>query len=673
MYLVAKSVVFTLLFACAMALFVLICYGRFRAMMLGRRGEQRGGQVLARLGHLVYYGILQRRVASAGGSIHHLPIFWGFLVLMIGNTAFVAGGVYPALRFELLGPALAGVLHASQDLMALVVLAALAVAVFRRVVLRPKHIEALSVDAFVILALIAVLMAAMLLATGMEIATGEIPASAWTPGATAISHWFAGVPEGTLFPWHEGLWWLHALVLLAFLNYLPFSKHLHILAALPNVFLRRLGFVTDLSRIDFENTEVFGAGKVTDLTWKQLLDGYACTQCGRCDNNCPGWRTDKPLSPKHIVSDIKDNLKENAKGLLAGRRWSDLSPAAADAQVEKPLVGYQQVTPDALWACTTCGACMEQCPVFIEHVPKIVDLRRYLVLMESEFPSELTKLFKDVETNGNPYAAAATTRGKWAEGLNVPLLCDHPEAEYLYWVGCAGAFDDRNQRTSRALVRCLQEAGVSFAILGPEEPCCGDVARRLGNEYLFEEMARANVELLNGYGVKKIITTCPHGFNTLKNEYPAYGGQYQVVHHSQLLAELLESGRLRVQPGAGQRMTFHDSCYLVRYNQVAAAPREVLRRAGAQLVEMPRHGRISFCCGAGGGRMWMEETLGRRINADRTAEALKLNPDTIGVACPFCLTMLDDGVKDAGAEKVAVRDIAEIIAAQLPAGPGGAS
>jgi Fe-S oxidoreductase len=533
-------------------------------------------------------------------------------------------------------------------------------------VLRPKHIEALSLDAFVIIGLIVVLMIAMLFANGIEIALGDIPRSAWTPGSTAIGNWLAGQPESGLFAWHEGFWWLHALVLLFFLNYLPFSKHLHILAALPNVYLRRLSFVTDLPRLDFENSETFGVSKVTEFTWKQLFDGYACTQCGRCDNNCPAWRTDKPLSPKHIINDAKDNLKLNARPLLASRSWRNLSPAPADTELATPLIGFEQITTDALWACTTCGACMEQCPVFIEHVPKIVDMRRSLVMMESAFPAELTNVFKDLETNGNPYAMAATSRAKWAEGLEVPLLSDKPDAEYLYWVGCAGAFDDRNRRTSRALVRCLQAAGVSYAILGPEEQCCGDSARRLGNEYLFEQIAMANVELLNGYGVKKIITTCPHGLNTLKNEYPAYGGHYELKHHSELLSELLAAGRLPLGANGQPTVTFHDSCYLGRYNQIYDAPRETLRRLGAHLREMPRHSRISFCCGAGGGRMWMEETLGRRINAERTAEALKTGAETIAVACPFCLTMLDDGVKDAGAERVVVRDIAEIVTARLP-------
>jgi len=666
MYVVTKSVIFIALFIAAVAVFAYNCLWLYRAMRLGRP-EDRRGDMLRRIGHLLYYGFVQRRVASAGQSVHHLAIFWGFVVLMIGNLTFVAGGVHPALRFELLGPAAAGMLHASQDIMAIIVLAALAFAVFRRVVLRPKHIEALSLDAFIILGLIAVLMFAMLFANGIEIAMGDLPRSSWTPGATAISGWLAG--RSGLFAWHQGLWWLHGVVLLVFLNYLPFSKHLHILAALPNVYLRRLGFVADLSRIDFENTEAFGVSKVTEFTWKQLFDGYACTQCGRCDNNCPAWRTDKPLSPKHIVTDIKDNLRLNARPLLANRSWRDLSAAAADFEPATPLIGFNQITPDALWACTTCGACMEQCPVFIEHAPKIVDLRRSLVMMESAFPPELTDFFKSVETNSNPYAMAATTRAKWAEGLGVPLLSEKPDAEYLYWVGCAGAFDDRNRRASRALVRCLQAAEVSFAILGPEEGCCGDSVRRLGNEYLFEEIARANVEILNGYRVKKIVTTCPHGFNVLKNEYPAFGGSYEVKHHSQLLAELLAAGRLPAQSDGGQRLTFHDSCYLGRYNQVYEAPRETLRLVGARIREMPRRERISFCCGAGGGRMWMEETLGRRINAERTTEALRTGAETIAVACPFCLTMLDDGVKDAGAE-VAVRDIAEIVAAHLPASLG---
>jgi Fe-S oxidoreductase/nitrate reductase gamma subunit len=661
MYLIAKPVIFTLLLIAAVVIFAANCLRLYRAMRLGQP-EDRRGSVVRRVGYLLYYGFLQRRVIAAGGSAHHLLIFWGFLVLMLGNLAFIAGGIYPRLGFDLLGPTAAGVLRASQDIMALVVLYAINYAVFRRLVLRPKHIDPLSPDAFIIIGLIWTLMVAMLFARGIEVAAGWAPASPWTPRWTTGFGTLVGGSPRTLFAWHEGLWWLHAVVLLFFLNYLPYSKHLHILAALPNVYLRRRGFVTDLARLDFENSEVFGVAKVTDFTWKQLLDGYACTQCGRCDNNCPAWNTDKPLSPKHIIADAKDNLRRNAPALLAGRRWRDFSPAPAQAEMREGLIGFQQITPDALWACTTCGACMEQCPVFIEHVPKIVDLRRSLVMMESQFPAELTNFFKEIETNGNPYAMPAGGRAKWAQGLEVPLLRDRPDAEYLYWVGCAGAFDDRNRPASRALVRCLQAAGVSFAILGAQEPCCGDAVRRLGNEYLFEEIARANVELLNGCGVKKIVVTCPHGLNVLKNEYPAFGGRYQVVHHSELLAELLGAGRLPVQRELRSRATFHDSCYLGRYNGIYDAPRAALRRSGAEIVEMPRRRRTSFCCGAGGGRMWMEETLGRRINAERTAEALRTGAPTIAVACPFCLTMLDDGVKDAGADGVVVRDIAQVIA-----------
>ncbi|HUT75787.1 MAG TPA: (Fe-S)-binding protein [Armatimonadota bacterium] len=659
MYPIAKSVIFTLLLIAAVVIFAANCLRLYRAMRLGQP-ENRRGSVVRRIGHLLYYGFLQRRVIAAGGSAHHVFIFWGFLVLMLGNLAFIAGGIHPRLGFDLLGPTAAGVLRASQDIMALVVLFAINYAVFRRWVLRPRHIEPLSPDAFIIIGLIGVLMVAMLLATGIEMATGQLSYSRWTPGANTIG-WLTFSYTG-LGVWHEALWWLHAVVLLFFLNYLPYSKHLHILAALPNVYLRRRGFVTDLARLDFENSEVFGVAKVTDFTWKQLLDGYACTQCGRCDNNCPAWNTDKPLSPKHIIADAKDNLRRNAPALLAGRRWRDFSPAPAQAEMCEPLIGFKQITPDALWACTTCGACMEQCPVFIEHVPKIVDLRRSLVMMESQFPAELTNFFKEIETNGNPYAMPAGGRTKWAQGLEVPLLRDRPDAEYLYWVGCAGAFDDRNRPASQALVRCLQAAGVSFAILGAEEPCCGDAVRRLGNEYLFEAIARANVELLNGCGVKKIVVTCPHGLNVLKHEYPSFGGHYQVVHHSELLAELLAAGRLPARPDGRARMTLHDSCYLGRYNGIYDAPRAALRRSGAQIVEMPRRRRTSFCCGAGGGRMWMEETLGRRINAERTAEALRTGAPTIAVACPFCLTMLDDGVKDAGADGVVVRDIAQVIA-----------
>jgi Fe-S oxidoreductase/uncharacterized membrane protein (DUF485 family) len=654
----AKSAFFAALLLLALFFLARNCLRLYRLVRLGRP-ENRFDHLPRRIGWFLWYVLAQRRVVNEAAGLNHFFIFWGFWVLLIGDIEFLIRGVFPSFSYDFLGPTVHGGFLSAQEVMAIISLIAAFVAVGLRVVAVKRFYDRLSAEALGFVIFIAAISTCILGANACQEALGNHQVSAFRPLTHALAVGLHPLQHATLSILREGFWWGLAAILFTFFFVFPWPFHLHIVGGMASVFFRAQSPVNSLAPIDFEKEETFGAAKVTDFTWKQLLDGYACTECARCQANCPAYITDKPLSPKKVILDVKANLFANGDPILKGREPQDPSP----------LVGGDGVQPDELWACTTCGACMEQCPVFIEHVPKIVDLRRALVMMESAFPAELTDFFKSVETNSNPYAMAATTRAKWAEGLGVPLLSEKPDAEYLYWVGCAGAFDDRNRRASRALVRCLQAAEVSFAILGPEEGCCGDSVRRLGNEYLFQEIARANVEILNGYGVNKIVTACPHGFNVLKNEYPAFGGRYQVKHHSQLLAELLAAGRLRAQPGGGQRLTFHDSCYLGRYNQIYEAPREALRRAGAHIQEMPRRGRISFCCGGGGGRMWMEETLGRRINAERTAEALKTGAKTIAVACPFCLTMLDDGVKDSGAE-VAVRDIAEIVVAHLPASGG---
>lgn len=663
----AKSVVFALLLAAALFSLVRNCVRLYRLVRLGRP-EYRFDHLPRRIAWFLWYVFGQRKVLNEAAGVNHFFIFWGFWVLLIGDLEFLIRGVFPAFSYEMLGPMVHGGFLSAQETMAVISFAAALVALVLRVALVKRFYDRLSAEALGFVLFLVAISICVVGANACQEALANHHPSALRPLTHALAATLAPLPQATIAGLHEVFWWGLAAILLTFFFVFPWPFHLHIVGAMANVFFRAPGAVNTLSRIDFEKEETFGAAKVMDFTWKQLLDGYACTECSRCQANCPAYVTDKPLSPRKLVLDVKANLFATG----------DLILKRKGAQDAPPLVGGVGVQPEELWACTTCGACMEQCPVFIEHVPKIVDMRRALVMMESQFPAELTEFFKNVETNGNPYAMAATTRAKWAEGLGVPLLSDKPDAEYLYWVGCAGSFDDRNRRASRALVQCLQAAGVSFAILGPEEQCCGDSVRRLGNEYLFEQIATANVELLNGYGVKKIITTCPHGFNTLKNDYRAYGGNYQVIHHSELLADLLCSGRLVLQGEPRERVTFHDSCYLGRHNQIYEAPREVLRRAGATLIEMRRRGRASFCCGAGGGRMWLEETLGRRINAERTAEALRTGAATIAAACPFCLTMLDDGAKDAGAEQVAVRDIAEIVAARLtttaqpaPTGPPG--
>jgi Fe-S oxidoreductase len=440
------------------------------------------------------------------------------------------------------------------------------------------------------------------------------------------------------------------LTVLGFLNYLPYSKHLHVLTSVPNVYFSDLGPKGVLQPINLadETLTTYGATDVGDLTWKQLLDGYTCTECGRCTASCPANTTGKLLSPKKIIVDIRARTMEKA------------APATGQASDRRLLDTF--ITEQELWACTTCMACVQECPVMIEHVDAIVDLRRGLVLNESRFPDELKVTFANLERNYTPWGFGHATRADWAEGLNIPRMADAPDAEVLFWVGCAGAYDARYRKVTQAFARLMQMAGVKFAILGTEEKCTGDPARRMGNEYLAQSLITENVAVLNRYNVKKIVVTCPHCLQSLGKEYRQFGGEYEVVHHTVFLRGLVEEGRLRVPAARTAAVTFHDPCYLGRYNDEYDAPRALVDAVAASQVEMPRSRDRSFCCGAGGGRMWMEEHEGKRVNIERTEEALATGAHTVATGCPFCMTMLTDGVKaKEQAEAVAVKDVAELL------------
>ena len=460
-----------------------------------------------------------------------------------------------------------------------------------------------------------------------------------------------------------------------FIAYLPYSKLIHIVTAPLNMYFESLepkGTLTYINMED-EDAETFGVAKLEEYTWKDLMDTDACVRCGRCQNNCPAHLSGKPLSPKQLIQDLRQHLTQKGEIILSNRQvliqkglYGSESAAGSEEVndiLNQPLVG-NVIEEDVIWACTTCRSCMEQCPVLIEHVPKVVELRRNQVLMESNFPPEAQISFRNMENNGNPWGMGWQTRADWAKGLGVAAISEEPDAEYLYWPGCSGAFDARNRKVSTALVKLLQAAGVKFAILGNEEKCCGDSARRLGNEYLYYSLAQENIETMKGYGVKKIITQCPHCFNTLKNDYPQLGGNFEVIHHAEFLAQLLREGRVKTNQSLEATVTYHDPCYLGRYNDIFSEPREILRTVGANLVEMERSHEKSFCCGAGGGRMWLEESLGQRINEMRTEQVVACSANIVGTACPFCLTMLTDGIKVKEAEVKAL-DIAEILAQSI--------
>ena len=576
----------------------------------------------------------------------HFFIFWGFVILLAAVAESIGEGLAPGFSLAFLGP-LYGPLVFLEDLVGVLVVLAVAVSIVRRLVAPPPRLRVEGHsrwDAILILGLILVVMVTMFGQNAARILLGRDESGGLRVVSGALADLFGeGGSEGAGI-WFHLFFWGHILSVLGFLNYLPSSKHLHILTSVPNVYCSDLGPRGSLKPINLadETATKFGATDVGDLSWKQILDGYSCTECGRCTSACPASGTGKSLNPKKIIVDVRARATERER--------------VADRQLLDTFI-----TEKELWACTTCMACVQECPVMIEHVSTIVDLRRALVLNESRFPAELHQTFTNLERNFTPWGFGHATRADWAEGLGVRLMADVGRAEVLFWVGCAGAYDARYRKVSRAFAQLLTMAGVDFAILGTEERCTGDPARRMGNEYLAQTLATENIATLNKYGVMKIVVTCPHCLQALGKEYRAFGGAYAVEHHTQFLRRLIEEGKLKLSSTQKARIAFHDPCYLGRYHEEYDAPREVLSRVeGLEQVEMRRSRDRSFCCGAGGGRMWMEEREGKRINIERTEEALATGAGMIGTGCPFCMTMLSDGVKEKG-ESVEVKDIAEIV------------
>jgi Fe-S oxidoreductase len=582
----------------------------------------------------------------------HAAIFWGFLVLFPTILMAMIGAVDRESTLPWLGHQ--GWFALLVDVFAVLVLAGVLAAVAIRKIQRPGRFEGSHLgEADLILAMIAGIVITLLLWHASRIALGlnEWPAS-WSPVSDALSGLFGA---GDVTKVLERVFvWAHVLIILSFLAYLPHSKHLHIATAAFNVYFGRTGPGGRLEPLRFDVPEEemrFGAGTVPDLTWKQMMDTFSCTECGRCQDVCPAWNTGKELSPKLLIMGLRDQVFADGPALLRDVAAAEPSPLVPNA-----------VTDDVVWDCVTCGACVHECPVSIEHVDHIVDLRRNLVMVDARFPGEAEPMLRDVERAGNPWGRAQTERADWAAQLGVRILePGEPAPEVLYWVGCAASFDERARTAAESTAKLLQAAGVDFAILGPRESCTGDPARRMGNEYLFQAHAEQNVSTLNEAGVTKIVASCPHCFNTLGNEYGDFGGDYDVMHHSELIAELVREGRLK--PGNDARsITYHDSCYLARHNDVRADPRELVAAVGAP-VEMEKSGKRTFCCGAGGAHMWMEER-GGLINEERARQAAETGADTLAVACPFCTVMLDDGVKARG-DDIRVVDVSTLIAESL--------
>ena len=592
-----------------------------------------------------------------GPGMVHAFIFWGFLVLF--PTIFMAlVGIVDQEPSLPSGSPLGwlerqGWYALLVDLFVVLVLLGVASAFWIRKVQRPARFHGSHLgEADLILGLIAGIVTTLLLwhATLIALDLNPWPAG-WSPVSDAVSGAFGGTATDTL---ERVFVWAHVLLILGFLAYLPHSKHLHIATAGINVFFGRTRARGRIEPLDFEaedETDLrFGAGTIADLTWKQMLDAMSCTECGRCQDVCPAYATGKALSPKLLIMGLRDQLFAEGSTALAG---GDLSPLVPGA-----------VTDDVVWDCVTCGACVHQCPVSIEHVDHIVDLRRQLVMVDSRFPTEAATMLRDVERGGNPWGKPQAERAAWADEVGIRVLQpgDAPP-EVLYWVGCAASFDERARASAVATAKLLLAAGLDVAILGPRESCTGDPARRMGNEYVFQSFAQENVATLNESGVTRIVASCPHCFNTLANEYPDFGGRYEVVHHSELLAELVRDGRL-APAVSDATITYHDSCYLARHNDVLAAPREIVSRIGKPL-EMARSGKRTFCCGAGGAHLWMEER-GNQINEERAREAAATGADTLAVACPFCTVMLDDGVRQTGGQ-MRVADVSTLLAEALDA------
>jgi Fe-S oxidoreductase len=653
-----------------LALLLLLVWTSWRRLSLVRLGRptDRADDAGSGLWNVLQYALGQGRVVQRPMGINHALLFWSFLILAINHplaagTESLLEGVLPAGS---LIPYPKGALRPMLlvlDILALVGLATAVVALVRWLVAPPY--KGRTAASFALPAIFVLIFAAYFGVNAFKLdyyvsAEAGALAHTWMPVSSLAAGMLAAVPMEGLY----GVsWWGHGIAILLLLLLLPYGKFFHMVTAIPAVCLRRGNGPLLPPREEFTAGRRFGVGRVDDYSRKDLLDGFACTECGRCQEACPARATGKTLDPSLVVRAIHTNLQRNAPALKAGS--PPPAPLLTEGEGADGTIGEAEV-----WDCTTCGACMAQCPVGIEQMPKILSLRRHLVQMESRFPEELLSFFEHMENRSNPWGIAPGERTKWCTSLEArPFVAD--ETVYLFYVGCAGAFDSRNKQVTLATARILDAAGVSWGILGRDERCCGESLRRLGNEYLFDRMARENVELFRRKGVKKVITQCPHCYTVLKNDYGQYGLELEVVHHSQFIKELVAAGRLSLNPDAAATGTtvFHDSCYLGRHNGVAEEPRQVIAAAtGAPPLEMGRSRRESFCCGAGGGRMWLEEHRGTRINRNRVGEAVTLDPDTICVSCPYCLTMFEDGLKDTGAGDIRVRDISEVVVAAMAGG-----
>ena len=605
-------------------------------ILIDAKAAERTNQIFKRLGVTLRIAFGQAKLfqEKEAGWMHAL-IFWGFLILLFRAAEFFFIGFFPTFAFPVNNLVYSAYIY-TKDITVFLVTIAILFALYRRLVIKPERLT-LSGEGLLILALILAIMISDIMfdssysALNLEYQSGPI---SWilTPTLKIFT-------DHILSHLHSLAYWTHISSILIFLILLPRSKHFHILTSIPNVFFSKLDPGNNLKRIDFETEETFGVTNSNDFNWKQMLDLHTCTQCGRCDRACPAWATEKPLSPQKLTVDLRDHLNN---------RTTDI-----------PLLG-EFIDDEVIWSCTTCGACENACPVMIEYVDKIIELRRGLVLTEDRYPNEFTEAFKSLETQSNPWGFPKTSRSDWAKDLAVPIWDKEHPTEYLYFVGCNGSFDARGKKITEAVVQTLKEAGVEFSILGNNEGCTGDPARRSGNEYLFDMLASENAQTFKNNAIRKVITHCPHCLNSLKNEYPQFGTHLEVIHHSELLQKLIKDGKISPKQDKQSNIVFHDSCYLGRHNNIYEAPREVLNHAGGQIKEVEHSRETGTCCGAGGARFLLEENIGTRMSHHRLDELMVNEPDTIAVSCPFCVLMLEDAAK-AKNLKVQVKDIGEMI------------
>jgi len=642
-------------------LVVLFALGFFRRYQLWRLGgiDQRLGQIATRLKTTFAVTLAHFRIwrEAYPGSMHFL-IFWGTLLLFLGKIVRLFS--YPA---GLTVPPQNVFLYASfiSEIGGLLIIIGGCIALYRRYIQKPSRLDTVPDDTL-IFGWAFILLLTGYMAKGYRIAISEVPPPdwfLWSPIGYLFSFAFPTFmteARNEILVWHRAI--IHVFPAFVFFAYIFISRSRmqHLWLSPLNIFFRSLKPKGALQLLDIETAESYGASKIENFTWKQLLDLDACTRCGRCQDQCPAYLSEKPLTPKKVILDLKGHMYDVYR-----------IPFIKKPPESRPDMITEVITEDVIWSCTTCRACQEACPVYIEHIDKIIDMRRSLVLEQARIPETGEAALKCIETRGHSCRGTTATRTDWAEGLDVTLLSDNSDVDIVYWVGCAAALEDRNIKVAKAMTKILKAAGVKFAVLGLEETCCGEPARRMGNEYLFQMQAMKNIEILKNYNTKKIVATCPHCFNTLKNEYPQLGGEFEVIHHSQYIAELLQQGKIKPASVRSEKFTYHDSCYLGRHNDIYEQPREIIKTlTNSNPVEMHRSKRTGFCCGGGGGRFWMEERIGKRISEMRVEQVIETSADIVASACPYCLQMFEDAIKAKEAEeKLKALDIAELVAASL--------